>query len=137
MSKPQLEVNYLKQDKNGQVTTNTVALSRRAFVKTAVVTGSALAIGAIVVSSATPAVAYDGFLEGTWIVRCRNGHDDQVDGITRNHDCEKCGVKSVDGGTADVVCPAGHATRVGGVTRDHACSFPLPSGGICGKQCRR
>jgi hypothetical protein len=76
-------------------------------------------------------------LEGTWIVRCPRGHDDQVDDITCNHDCEKCGLKSVDGGTADVVCPDGHATRVGGVTRTHSCTFPLPGGGICGKQCRR
>jgi hypothetical protein len=83
-------------------------------------------------------VAYaEGFLEGTWIVRCRNGHDDQVDGITRNHDCEECPEKSVDGGNANVVCPDGHATHVGGVTRDHLCTHQLSNGGICGKQCRR
>lgn len=79
----------------------------------------------------------EGFLRGTWIVRCPNGHDDQVDDITRNHDCEKCGAKAVDGGTANVVCPDGHATRVTGVTESHLCSYPLPGGGTCGKQARR
>jgi hypothetical protein len=80
-----------------------------------------------------------GFLEGTWVVRCSRGHDDTVDGITRNHDCESrgCGQKSVDEGEANVVCPDGHATHVGGVTRTHLCTFPLQGGGICGKQCRR
>ena len=27
-----------------------------------------------------------GFLEGTFIVRCPNGHDDQVENITHNHE---------------------------------------------------
>ena len=78
-----------------------------------------------------------GFLDGTWIVRCPKGHDDQVDDITRNHDCETCGEKAVDDGNANVVCPDGHATHVGGITRSHLCTFNLPGGGICGKQCRR
>jgi hypothetical protein len=78
-----------------------------------------------------------GFLEGTWIVRCQRGHDDQVEDITANHDCEKCGMQSVHDGYANVVCPDGHATHVEGITRSHLCTQPLPSGGICGKQCRR
>ena len=31
--------------------------------------------------------------------------NDQVDGITRNADCEKCGHQPVDQGAAYVVCP--------------------------------
>lgn len=76
-------------------------------------------------------------LRGTWIVRCPNGHDDQVDDITCNHDCEKCDAKAVDGGRAMVVCPAGHATQVTGITESHLCNYRLPNGGICGQQCRR
>lgn len=80
----------------------------------------------------------DGFLRGTFVVRCPNGHDDTVEGITRNHDCEKCGSKAVDGGTAMVVCPDGHATRVEGVTEGHLCTQPIDDQGhLCGKQCRR
>jgi hypothetical protein len=83
-----------------------------------------------------------GFLEGTFIVRCRNGHDNQVENITRNHDCDVsgCGAKSVDEGTANVVCPRGHGgpeNHVEGVTRQHQCQHPEPSGGICGLPCRR
>lgn len=71
-----------------------------------------------------------GFLTGTWIVRCPAGHDDRVDDTTRNHDCEKCGRKTVDDGTALVVCPNGHTTPVGGITVQHKC-------GLCGAECRR
>lgn len=49
-----------------------------------------------------------GFLEGTWIVRCPNGLDDQVEDITRNHNCEKCGTKAVNNGRANVVCGLDH-----------------------------
>ena len=77
------------------------------------------------------------FLRGTWIVRCKSGHDDRVEGLTRNHDCEKCGEKSVNGGKARVVCPDGHARQVEGITESHLCQETLASGGICGKQCRR
>jgi hypothetical protein len=85
-------------------------------------------------STTTP----DGFLEGTFIVRCPGGHTDTVEGITRNHDCEKCGLKAVDGGTAYVVCPDGHATRVEGITRTHLCTQVIDCDGhLCGKQCRR
>jgi hypothetical protein len=81
----------------------------------------------------------DGFLVGTWKVRCENGHDDQVEDITRNHTCEHsgCGKKSVDGGKAKVVCPDGHATQVEGVTRQHKCTQKLDNGGECAKQCLR
>lgn len=81
-----------------------------------------------------------GFLEGTFIVRCPNGHDDQVENITHNHDCEKCGAKAVDDGRANVVCPDGHGgpeNHVEAITRQHQCQHPMPGGGICGKQCRR
>ena len=80
-----------------------------------------------------------GFLEGTYIVRCANGHDDQVEDITRNHDCEHDDdLKSVDDGRANLVCPDGHGdNHVEGITREHTCNHALPTGGICGKQCRR
>lgn len=97
--------------------------------------GTALIGGAIALLP--KAARADGFLHGTWIVRCSKGHDDQVDGITRNHECETCGEKSVDGCTADVVCPDGHASHVGGITESHLCTVALRAGGICGKQCRR
>ncbi len=70
------------------------------------------------------------FLRGKWIVRCVNGHDDEVDGITKNHDCDTCDKKSVDNGTANVVCPNGHASPVGGITESHICPE-------CDLQCRR
>ena len=107
-----------------------IEVNRRGMLK--------LAVGAagFALLASTRAAAV-GFLRGTWIVRCPNGHDDQVDDITRNHDCETCDAKSVDGGSANVVCPDGHATHVEGVTESHACSFKLPNGGICRKQCRR
>lgn len=69
-------------------------------------------------------------LMGTWIVRCRNGHDDRVDDITCNHDCDHCDDKSVTDGAANVVCPLGHVSIVGGVTTTHACP-------TCGRECRR
>lgn len=78
-----------------------------------------------------------GFLRGTFVVRCGRGHDDIVEGITRNHDCEKCGTQCVDEGTAYVVCPLGHATRVEGITESHNCSFPTGNGSVCNQQCRR
>src|SRR5689334_5407256 len=77
-----------------------------------------------------------GFLEGSWRVRCSNNHDDQVGGITQNHTCETCGVQSVTAGSANVVCPDNHATHVEDITMSHLCTYPLSTGGICGKQCR-
>jgi hypothetical protein len=96
-----------------------------------------LGIGVVLLSAPAAARVFDGFLVGTFIVRCPNGHDDQVEDITRNHDCEWCGAKAVDGGRARVVCPDGHATHVEGITRQHKCTQPLPGGGECAKQCRR
>jgi len=110
-------------------------VTRRDTIKMAAVAGVA-SVGVLMIPS--PAAA-EGFLEGTWIVRCEDGHDDKVEDITRNHTCE-CGKKSVDGGTAIVVCPDGHGgkeNKVEGITRQHQCQHPLPGGGICGKQCRR
>ncbi len=96
-----------------------------------------LAMFGAVAGTFTATTRADGFLVGTWVVRCENNHDDQVEALTRNHDCEKCGKKSVDGGKAKVVCPDNHATQVEGVTRQHKCDFKLDSGGECGKQCLR
>lgn len=105
-----------------------------------------LAAGAVVAATLPTPAAAVGFLDGTFYVRCSRGHDDKVEGITRNHDCEgrvngrKCNEKSVDGGTAIVVCPDGHGgpeNRVERITRQHQCQTKLPNGGICGKQARR
>jgi hypothetical protein len=71
-------------------------------------------------------------LRGTWKVRCPDGHDDIVEGVTCNHDCEGCGKKAVSGGNARVVCPKGHASPVSGITESHRC--PEDN---CGLQCRR
>jgi hypothetical protein len=75
-----------------------------------------------------------GGLEGQWVVRCQNGHDNTVTGITVNHTCETsgCGLKSVSDGEGWVVCPANrdHCDWVDGVTRQHECE-------TCGTQCRR
>ncbi len=97
---------------------------------------ASLLIGSVFVFSSF--MPDQGFLRGTWFVRCGNGHVDQVDGITRNHDCDHdgCGLKSVDGGTAWVVCPNGHATKVSGITESHLCDYRFPNGSMCGQQCR-
>jgi hypothetical protein len=79
---------------------------------------------------AVPSLAQAQALRGTWIVRCPDGHDDIVTGITRNHNCEKCGKTSVSGGGAMVVCPNGHASGVDGITEHHKCT-------TCGQECRR
>ena len=90
-----------------------------------------------VLALAPDAWADSGMLIGTFKVRCPAGHDDIVEGITRNHDCETCDAKSVDSGKAMVVCPIGHATQVALVTRSHRCTFQLPDGSVCGKECKR
>ncbi len=106
-------------------------LSRRKFLYK----GTCFFGGGALVASLTPQTkaAALGFLEGTYIVQCLDGHRDLVSDITRNHTCEKpgCGKKSVTDGTAYLVCPDGHVSGpVGGITRQHKC-------GTCGKQCRR
>jgi len=75
-----------------------------------------------------------GGLWGTFVVRCFDGHDDEVSGVTETHWCEApgCSLRAVAGGNAMVVCPAGHASGVSGVTRSHMC--PVPG---CGRECRR
>jgi hypothetical protein len=94
-----------------------------------------------------------GFLRGKFVVRCSDGHDDTVDGITSNHDCEhkdasghECGKKSVDDGKANVVCPKLHATEVSDITESHKCSYKYEkdtpddgkkAGEVCGLECRR
>jgi hypothetical protein len=79
-----------------------------------------------------------GCLVGTWWVKCSQGHIDQVDGITCNHDCSQCNFsnKSVDDGTAMVVCPYGHATRVQDHTSSHLCSFVNSNGIVCNTECK-
>ena len=111
--------------------------TRRLFLR-ALSAAATLPLVSLVISGSSAEANGIGFLDGTWIVRCRRGHDDQVEDITRNHDCEHdCDEKSVDDGSANVVCPDGHATHVEGITRSHLCTYPLPQGGVCGKQCRR
>jgi hypothetical protein len=64
-----------------------------------------------------------GFLRGCWDVVCPQGHVDRVGGITRNHDCESCGTKAVDEGSARVKCGnCGTVDSVNGVTEMHSCS---------------
>ena len=97
--------------------------TRREFITRAASTiGAVSAIGAVSVIVAAPSPA-EACLKGTWIVRCSNGHDNMVGGITCDHTCDKpgCGLKSVSDGGAMVVCPNGHASGVGGVTRHHKC----------------
>ena len=70
-------------------------------------------------------------LRGSWDVVCPAGHVDRVDAVTRDHDCDKCGSKCVDNGTARVRCPhCGKVDAVGGVTEQHMCS-------ACNKQTRQ
>ena len=70
-------------------------------------------------------------LLGTWIIWCPNGHQDEVNDVTDNHDCTVCGNQTVNGGAAIPVCPNGHHVDiVGGVTTSHLCS-------VCGDECRR
>lgn len=70
-----------------------------------------------------------GALQGTYKVICNNGHVDTVDGITEDHDCEKCGQQSVGSGSANILCgPNDHKNWVEGVTTGHKC-------GVCGAEC--
>lgn len=100
--------------------------TRREFI--ARLAGTIGAIGIIIVAP-RPAHACLG---GTWVVRCRNGHDDVVTQGTCQHVCEKCGVQAFSGSVVTVICPAGHANRVdtGEAMESHKCSN-------CGKECRR
>ena len=103
--------------------------------------GLAFAIGgALVAMLVVPAPAsakVEGSLIGTFYVYCKKCKQvDKVEDITRNHDCENCKNKSVDGGTAYVVCPKGHwqDNKVEGLTKQHLCGKKVGDG-ICGKQC--
>jgi hypothetical protein len=100
--------------------------TRREFIA-----GAVGAIGAVGVILAAPNSA-QACLMGTWIVRCANGHNNEVGGITCNHQCEAggCNLYSVTDGGAMVVCPNGHASGVGGATRSHRCP-------VDGLECRR
>jgi hypothetical protein len=101
-------------------------MKRRTFLRGVGVSAAAVLLAIPRTASAA------GYLNGKWVVRCSNGHDDFVDGVTVNHDCshQGCGAKSVDGGSALVVCPKGDASPVSGVTGGHMC----PTHGI---ECRR
>lgn len=65
-------------------------------------------------------------LVGSWLVYCPHcGSHDQVDGITVNHDCEKCDRQSFMGGMGQLLCPhpgCGQRDPVAGGTEQHACS---------------
>ena len=66
-----------------------------------------------------------GWLVGPWFVWCpRCQQCDQVNGITKNHNCSHCGFKSVNSGSAQVRCPicANHS-GVSGITVQHTCPF--------------
>jgi hypothetical protein len=75
-----------------------------------------------------------GALMGAFIVRCQNGHDNTVNGVTVTHKCETpgCGLNSVVDGGAFVVCPRDRRHRpdwCDGITKQHECE-------TCGQQCR-
>lgn len=64
-----------------------------------------------------------GVLVGSWLVVCSQGHVDQVDGMTSQHDCEQGPEKGVvDDGRANVKCShCGSVESVSGVTSQHTC----------------
>jgi hypothetical protein len=99
----------------------------------------AFAIGGVLVAMlVVPASAKaEGFLEGTFYIYCMKCKQvDKVENLTRNHECENCKNKSVDGGTGYVVCPKGHwrDNKVEGITKQHLCGKKV-GGGIHGVQC--
>lgn len=109
---------------------------RRTFLKAAI--GAAAAVGLATVTKPREAHAW-AFLEGVWLVRCPDGHDNMIAGLTRTHQCEafvapgqRCGRMSVSEGSAFVVCPRNrnHVDVVDGITRQHECE-------CCGAQMRR
>jgi hypothetical protein len=57
-------------------------------------------------------------LAGRWKVRCPNGHDDIVDQVTCNHNCDECGAQAFKDGEGNVVCPNGHVNHVVTGNRD-------------------
>lgn len=111
--------------------------TRRHFIKALVAL-----VGSSTVLLANPLVAR-ACLYGTFIVRCRNGHDDIVEDGTCNHDCEKCGVKAFSNGEGYIVCPSGHANYVQtGTSRrtamtSYRCRARWPNGAVCQQECRR
>jgi len=88
-------------------------------------------------------------LVGTWVVRCPDGHDNTVNDITCQHECEttlpsgqKCGKQVFDGSWVTVVCPdqGAHPNRVNaGEGRDGNRDTWLKSKkcDTCGKECNR
>lgn len=97
------------------------------------------AIGAVGMIMAAPSSA-QACIYGTWVVRCRKGHDDTVTRGTCNHYCEKknCGEKSFSDGAGNVVCPDGHANYIStGVSRDRNKVMQSYKCRTCKKECRR
>jgi hypothetical protein len=64
-------------------------------------------LGAVAIIATIPRSAF-ACLSGTWFVRCPNGHVDQVDDITCQHECNTCHAQAFSGGNVTVVCPKGH-----------------------------
>lgn len=95
--------------------------------------------GAFGITVAAPRLAR-ACMYGTWVVRCRNGHDDTVTRGTCNHYCEKrdCPEKSFSDGAGNIVCPGGHANYVNtGTSRDRDKVMQSYKCRTCGKECRR
>lgn len=105
--------------------------TRRDFI--AKITGTIGAIGLVIVSAPGSARAC---LRGTWVIRCRNGHDDTVTEGTCQHICEndRCREQVFSGNVVTIVCPAGHANRID--TGDLMESYRCAAQG-CGRECRR
>ncbi|MBV9925669.1 MAG: twin-arginine translocation signal domain-containing protein [Acidobacteria bacterium] len=108
--------------------------TRREFI-----TGLAGLIGAVGIVAVVPNPAR-ACIYGTWVVRCRNGHDDTVTRGTCNHYCEKsgCREKSFSDGAGNIVCPDSHANYVNtGTSHDPAKVLQSYKCRTCGKECRR
>jgi hypothetical protein len=107
-----------------------MAMMRRGFLATLV--ARVVWVGIVV---GTPGAA-SACLVGKWRVRCPNGHDDIVDEITCNHNCEKCHALAFNDGEGNIVCPNNHVNHVstgstgerGKWMRSHPCSR-------CGEEC--
>lgn len=93
--------------------------------------------GAVIVMVAAPSSA-QACIYGTWVVRCRNGHDNTVTEGTCNHYCENCDVKAFSDGEGDVVCPNGHTNHIStGVSREPDKVLQSYKCRLCNKECRR
>jgi hypothetical protein len=112
---------------------NPVTLTRRNLISTLFAK-----IGAVAILASVPYSAM-ACLCGTWFVRCPNGHVDQVDKVTCQHECEKCGAQAFSGGDVTVVCPNGHDNRlVNTGNRDQTSQWASSLRcRTCGAECRQ